>query len=344
MISKGVHPAAYADDRSIKATGTDCADAEAKVAEALLATAAFDKAIDLIENQKKRQLWKTGRSAEHLGLQLQLGYVVGTKGPCPLPTPRGGWDCITDLAKRLFVLPGGFEVRAGITAACIIPKFCWAAPFLEQPPPAVATTVASALLRTSCTWWCRARMWAANVTVHPNLALAIRALKAAVDLPRSTMLKAAVQCHAARLQLVAAWDSIGCLRIGPCADADQRVVRAAIKASDDRSGVFYPASAAGGHALRSAARATALSFANCSPSKKRQDQEGLEDADVEITSTSIWIQWVKTLDVEDRLWLRVWRGGAIRTPSRRHRGEAGLQSCPYCAFPHASARHFWQNC
>ena len=187
-------------------------------------------------------------------------------------------------------------------------------------------------------------MWAANVAVHPNLALAIRALKAAVDLPRSNMLKAAVRCHAARLQLVAAWDSTGCLRIGPCADADQRVVRAATKASDDRSGFFCRASTAGGHALRSAARATALSFANCSPSKKRQDQEGLEDADVEITFTSTWTQWVKTLDVENRLWLRVWRGGAIRTPSRRHRGEAGLQSCPYCAFPHASARHFWQNC
>ena len=50
MIAKGVHPAAYADNRSIKATGTDCADAEAKVAGALLATAAFDKSIDFIEN------------------------------------------------------------------------------------------------------------------------------------------------------------------------------------------------------------------------------------------------------------------------------------------------------
>ena len=55
MIAKGVHPAAYADDRSIKATGTDCADAEAKVAGALLATAACDKSIDFIENEKTRQ-------------------------------------------------------------------------------------------------------------------------------------------------------------------------------------------------------------------------------------------------------------------------------------------------
>ena len=65
-------------------------------------------------------------------------------------------------------------------------------------------------------------MWAANISVHPNLALAIRALKAAVDLPQSGMVQAAVCCHAARLQLTAAWSSEGFLRIGPCANADLR--------------------------------------------------------------------------------------------------------------------------
>ena len=101
-------------------------------------------------------------------------------------------------------------------------------------------------------------MWAANVAVHPNLVLAIRSLKAAVDLPQSGMLHAAVRCHAARLQLVAFWNGEGNLRIGPCALADPRVVRAATKASDDGSGLFCPASAAGGHAMRSAARASAV--------------------------------------------------------------------------------------
>ena len=54
MLAQGVHPVAYADDRSIKATGVDCADAGAKVARALVAIAAFDRAIDLIENEIKR--------------------------------------------------------------------------------------------------------------------------------------------------------------------------------------------------------------------------------------------------------------------------------------------------
>ena len=50
ILAQGVHPAAYADDRSTKATGVDHADAEAKVARALVATAAFDKSIEFIEN------------------------------------------------------------------------------------------------------------------------------------------------------------------------------------------------------------------------------------------------------------------------------------------------------
>ena len=93
-------------------------------------------------------------------------------------------------------------------------------------------------------------MWAANIAVHPNLALTIIALKAAVDLPQSGMVQAAVCCHAARLQLTAAWSSEGFLRIGPCADADPRMVRAAVKASNDGSGLFCPASPSGGRGAR----------------------------------------------------------------------------------------------
>ena len=183
-------------------------------------------------------------------------------------------------------------------------------------------------------------MWVANISVHPNLAFTIRSLKAAVDLPQSSMLHAAVRCHAARLQFSASWNSEGSLRICPCADADPLVVRAAGKASGDGSRHFCLAIPAGALALRSAARATALSFARCSPSRERQDPEGLEDADVEITSTLTWIRWAKTLDAADRIRLRIWRGGAVRIPTRRHRGERGLRFYLYCAYPNVSARHF----
>ena len=49
----------------------------------------------------------------------------------------------------------------------------------------------------------------------------------------------------------------------------------------------------------------------------------------------------------DRTSLRIWRGGAVRTPTRRHFravGDATLCACPFCGHARASARHFWQEC
>ena len=87
-IAQGVHPAANAGNRSIKATGTDCADAEAKVVRALVAIVAFDKSIDLIENLKKRQSWKSGQSAEHLGLPLHFEGLDSWKA---MPASHPSW-------------------------------------------------------------------------------------------------------------------------------------------------------------------------------------------------------------------------------------------------------------
>ena len=49
-----------------------------------------------------------------------------------MPPPRGGWEDIFAVIKRLFL--GGLDVRAGIIGACVMPKFGWSAPFLEQRP------------------------------------------------------------------------------------------------------------------------------------------------------------------------------------------------------------------
>ena len=49
----------------------------------------------------------------------------------------------------------------------------------------------------------------------------------------------------------------------------------------------------------------------------------------------------------DRTSLRIWRGGAVRTPTRWHFravGNAKLCACPFCGHARASARHFWQEC
>ena len=50
MKQQDVHPAAYADDRSIKAVGATCAVAAAKLDDAHSTTAQFDEAVGLSEN------------------------------------------------------------------------------------------------------------------------------------------------------------------------------------------------------------------------------------------------------------------------------------------------------
>ena len=73
MAKQDVKAAAYADDRSIKAVAATVEQAEAKVERALQVTAEFDSLVGLMENAKKQQRWKADETAEHLGLNLQLG-------------------------------------------------------------------------------------------------------------------------------------------------------------------------------------------------------------------------------------------------------------------------------
>ena len=68
-------------------------------------------------------------------------------------------------------------------------------------------------MRTNCTWWCQARFWAEHVHLHPNLAVAIHALKAAVGLARSALLDDAVVMHAAVLDLEPRRNAQGHLRV-----------------------------------------------------------------------------------------------------------------------------------
>ena len=105
-------------------------------------------------------------------LCLQLGGAAAGEEPSLTP-PRGGWEGIAAVIRRVFLLPDGFDVRIGIFGACVMPKFAWAAPFIEQLPPTLATSLMRALLRTACTWWCNARFWACHAMLHPNLALAV---------------------------------------------------------------------------------------------------------------------------------------------------------------------------
>ena len=302
--------AVYADDRSLKVSDSSDAEAVQRDKAALAVAAAFDEAAGLCENDTKHQFWRIGMRAEHLWLCQQVGGAAAGEEPSLTP-PRGGWEGISAVIRRLFLLPGGLDVRAGITGACVLPKFAWAAPFIEQPPPELATSLLRALLRTACTWWCKARFWTSQVLLHPNLALAVRSLKAAAGLPQSKVLICAVQQHAARLHLVPRWDAKGNLWIRPRLGADARSWAAAAQVAGNAACEFDPASGAGAHALRSAARVEVLAFAATARSAWRNDQEGLEAADVEIGSRPAWLEWVKSLDRTDAVRLRIWRCGAV---------------------------------
>ena len=144
-------------------------------------------------------------------------------------------------------------------------------------------------------------------------------------------------------------------RLEPESEADERTVTAARNAARDEFGPrtrrkdFTPCGGAGLHAIRVAARVKALQLRPHRARGGRKDSEGLEQADVEALSHPTWKKWVKSLDEDDRRCLRIWRGGAIYTPTRRYSSRAGQSedvraACSWCGHTRASARHFWQDC
>jgi hypothetical protein len=111
-------------------------------------------------------------------------------------------------------------------------------------------------------------------------------------------------------------------RLEPESEADERNVSAARNAASEEFAArtrridFARCDSIGLHATRVADRLKALQLR---PHKARggsKDAEGLEQADVEAISHPTWKKWVKSLDEDDRRYLRIWRGGAIYTPTR----------------------------
>ena len=101
-----------------------------------------------------------------------------------------------------------------------------------------------------------------------------------------------------------------------------------------------------GHMLRTAARGAALATTQ----RKREDAEGVEDIDLAASASPRWKAFLRELNAADEQALRIWRGGAIGTPTRRHwrpltsGADAALAACPHCGAAGASARHFFVEC
>jgi hypothetical protein len=351
-------------DRSLRAAAGSAAAHPAGPAEleaglqqlelALQETARFDSLVGLRENVAKRQQWSRSERVEHLGITLPGdGGADGT-----LPQPRGGWDAARQVVRRLACLPGSAETRERLAAVFLTPRVCWAAPLLGPPPPDLARDLRWAVQATRTTWWCPGRWWAERVQLHPALGLALRSIRAAAraaeaaDVP---VVRSCMAAHAKNLRLVVVSHAAAeGLWVRPADGADPRIAEAAVAAAaqGQAAGVARPGAApgqpaafradspAGLHACRIAARTVALGWVR----RSRHDAEGVEDICLDAQSHAAWRKWVGALGPDDRLMLRIWRGGAVATPTRRWAFGSGQTHCPFCEHDLASARHLWAEC
>ena len=76
--------------------------------------------------------------------------------------------------------------------------------------------------------------------------------------------------------------------------------------------------------------------------------EGIEECDLEVYSTMPWKRWRKGLSDKDASALNVWRGGAVRTPTRVFFRGTPLDDvythCRECGEERGSATHLFKEC
>mmetsp|Transcript_65060 Transcript_65060/g.212038 ORF Transcript_65060/g.212038 Transcript_65060/m.212038 type:complete len:305 (-) Transcript_65060:172-1086(-) len=247
------------------------------------------------------------------------------------------------------------QTRERLAQIFVRPRFLWAAPLVEPPPATMARALQRAVLASAVSWWCAGRWWCERVELHPVLGTALHALGAArrVANSPSVTLWACLRAHAQALQLrVVAFDAQDFLWVRPMPGADPRAHAAARAASLNYEGsrpvdfddAFRPDLPPGAHAARVSARAVSLAMIP----RSRRDYEGSPSIDLEAQSHALWRKWVGHLSDLQRSQLSIWRGGAVRTPTRRwaFRGRAteALQKCLFCDCVRASARHLWAEC
>ena len=193
------------------------------------------------------------------------------------------FDQICSLASGVEFLPGRMEVREQLLLGLVMPKLLWSAPLVPEIPNTVVSAFFKAM-RGHMTWWCKGRVWADHITLHPQFAPAIRCLVTAVAHAgsMSAVLRASV-AHHARVLGMRVVSSHGALRVTPSAEADAHVVDAARKAAAITGNTIdqgFDPSADEGHALRVAARVLALAKVQ----RSRFDSEGVEQVDWEVQS------------------------------------------------------------
>ena len=73
--------------------------------------------------------------------------------------------------------------------------------------------------------------------------------------------------------------------------------------------------------------------------------QGATEVDLEVQSSKQWKNFVANLSPLDARSLRIWRGGAVGTPTRRFHGDDRRAICTFCSTGEfASAHHLFTTC
>ncbi|CAE7386236.1 ABCC2, partial [Symbiodinium necroappetens] len=120
----------------------------------------------------------------------------------PFPKGRACSELLCEFACAVGGLPGSMETREQLLLSLVLPKITWAMPLLPQVPDSVVKAFFLAC-RSSCSWWCKGRVRADHITLHPQYATAIKCLTAASrQVARACpVLTAAVKHHADVLEM-----------------------------------------------------------------------------------------------------------------------------------------------
>ena len=335
----GIRAFLFMDDRSlVDLVGRRCS--EDALASALALSQWADETLGLQEHQGKRQLWdrtaNPAASVEHLGITTAPGSSV-------FPELRVAEPQLCSLASAVTCLPGGMAVSERLLQGLVLPKLLWSAPLTPKLSPAVTEAFYRAI-RGPCTWWCKGRVWADRVTLHPEFAAAFRCLEATQKHPvAGNLVLQSVACHhAARLQLQVMQDSPQGVLLQPLPGAPAPVARAVrlVATAQRRQHASFAAAGDEGHGLRIVARALALGLVR----RTRADAEGCDDIDLEAQSHPQRKHWRSKLSAAARTHLDIFRGGAVKTQSRRYWNHG--RACCQCSCGHAvaSSRHLFQEC
>ena len=283
---------------------------------ALRLTAWSDDLIGLTEHRGKRQLWTAAADDPDSNWVEHLDLRVKPRKTC-LPETRTGPADVERLANVIAAAPGTALTRERFLLTFALPRLTWAAPYVPAVPGFLTASWRRALRPSSCTWWCAGRVWADSITVHPVFAATMACLREAARPCTKTELvvSACVRHHAATLGLsVYGMPPAFHLVLPPHDDPRLVAAFAQLAAQHQADPLHYRPDWDDGHLLCVTARVRALS--RIKPT--RADSQGAGDVDVEAQSHPAFTTWSRRLQGQDAAFLSVFRGGAVKTPTRRY--------------------------